>query len=54
MKQIPASLLTLTAGILVTLISFWVGHSYSLLLPEQASEQAPLVDSFFGVPPSHP
>jgi len=49
MKQIPASLLTLTAGILVTLISFWVGHSYSLLLPEQASEQAPLVDSFFGV-----
>ncbi|MFM7425181.1 MAG: cytochrome c oxidase subunit II [Elainella sp.] len=48
MKQIPASLLTLLAGILVTLISLWVGQHHGLL-PEQASEQAPLVDRFFGV-----
>jgi cytochrome c oxidase subunit II len=48
MKQIPASLLTLLAGIVVTLISLWVGQHHGLL-PEQASEQAPLVDRFFGV-----
>jgi cytochrome c oxidase subunit 2 len=48
MKQIPASLLTLIAGILITLISFWVGQN-SHLLPVQASEQAPLVDDFFKV-----
>lgn len=49
MKQIPVSLLTLTAGVLVTLVSLWVGQHYDLLLPEQASEQAPLVDSFFNI-----
>lgn len=48
MKQIPASLLTLLAGIVITLISFWVGQHHGLL-PEQASEQAPLVDDFFNV-----
>lgn len=48
MKQIPASLLTLTAGIVITLISLWVGQNHGLL-PEQASEQAPLVDNFFNV-----
>ncbi len=48
MKQIPASLLTLTAGILVTIISIWVGQHHGLL-PEQASEQAPLVDNFFNL-----
>lgn len=47
MKQIPASLLTLVAGVLVTLISLWVGDNYHFLLPEQASEQAPLVDGLF-------
>lgn len=46
MKQIPTSLLTLTAGILVTLVSLWVGQNHHLL-PEQASEQAPLVDGLF-------
>jgi cytochrome c oxidase subunit II len=46
MKQIPASLLTLTAGILVTLISLWVGQNHGLL-PEQASSDAPLVDGLF-------
>src|SRR5579883_1554879 len=48
MKQIPASLLTLIAGVVVTLISLWVGQHHGLL-PEQASEQAPLVDNFFNV-----
>jgi len=48
MKQIPASLLTLTAGILITLISLWVGQHHGLL-PEQASVQAPLVDGLFDV-----
>lgn len=48
MKQIPTSLLTLTAGVLVTLISLWVGQHHGLF-PEQASMQAPLVDQFFNV-----
>lgn len=48
MKQIPASILTLLAGIVITLISLWVGQHHGLL-PEQASEQAPLVDRFFSV-----
>ncbi|MDX2213941.1 MAG: cytochrome c oxidase subunit II [Oculatellaceae cyanobacterium bins.114] len=48
MKQVPASLLTLIAGIGITLISFWVGQHHNLL-PEQASAQAPLVDNFFNV-----
>ncbi len=47
MKQIPVSLLTLVAGVLVTLISLWAGDHYQFLLPEQASEQAPLVDNLF-------
>lgn len=32
----------------VSLISVWVGQHHGLL-PEQASEQAPLVDNFFNV-----
>ncbi|NJO72578.1 MAG: hypothetical protein HC833_01655 [Leptolyngbyaceae cyanobacterium RM1_406_9] len=48
MKQIPASLLPLLTGVLITLISLWVGQHHGLL-PEQASEQAPLVDQFFNV-----
>lgn len=48
MKQVPTSILTLLAGIVVTLVSFWVGQNHHLL-PEQASEQAPLVDNFFSV-----
>jgi cytochrome c oxidase subunit 2 len=48
MKQIPASILTLIAGVVVTLVSLWVGQN-NHLLPEQASEQAPLVDNFFNV-----
>lgn len=46
MQQIPVSLLTLLAGVLVTLFSLWVGQHHGLL-PEQASEQAPLVDKLF-------
>jgi cytochrome c oxidase subunit 2 len=46
MKQIPISLLTLTAGIIIALISVWVGQNHGLL-PEQASAQAPLVDDLF-------
>jgi cytochrome c oxidase subunit 2 len=48
MKQIPAPLLTLVVGIVVTLASLWVGQN-NHLLPEQASEQAPLVDDLFNV-----
>lgn len=49
MQQVPISLLTLIAGILATLVSIWVGQHYDLLLPEQVSEQAPLVDNLFAV-----
>ena len=48
MFQIPVSLLTLVAGMTVTLFSIWVGQHHSLL-PVQASEQAPLVDNFFNI-----
>lgn len=48
MQQIPASLITLVAGALVTLIGLWVSQTHSLL-PVQASEQAPLVDGFFNL-----
>ena len=48
MQQIPASLLTLIAGVLITLVSLWVGQHHNLL-PEQASQQAPLVDNFFSI-----
>ncbi len=48
MKQIPSPILTLVAGVVVALISLWVGQHHGLL-PEQASEQAPLVDNFFNL-----
>ncbi|KYC37764.1 cytochrome C oxidase subunit II [Scytonema hofmannii PCC 7110] len=48
MQQIPVSLLTLVAGMVVTIFSIWVGQNHSLL-PVQASQQAPLVDGFFNV-----
>lgn len=47
MKQIPASLLTLLAGIGITLISLWISQNHHL--PTQASEQAPWVDDFFSL-----
>jgi cytochrome c oxidase subunit 2 len=49
MKDIPASIWTLLAGAVVMIVSFWAGQNYHLLLPEQASEQAPMVDSLFKV-----
>lgn len=48
MKQIPAPLWTLTIGIVVTLVSLWVGFNHGMF-PEQASVQAELVDNFFNV-----
>jgi cytochrome c oxidase subunit II len=48
MQQIPVSLLTLVAGMVVTLFSIWVGQNHTLL-PVQASLQAPLVDGFFNI-----
>ncbi|MEO1378203.1 MAG: cytochrome c oxidase subunit II [Cyanobacteria bacterium J06635_10] len=48
MQQIPVSLLTLIAGVFVTLVGFWVSQTHNLL-PVQASEQAPLVDGFFNL-----
>jgi cytochrome c oxidase subunit 2 len=46
MSQIPAPILTLVVGVIVTLISLWFGQNNGLM-PEQASLQAPLVDNFF-------
>ena len=48
MAQIPVSLLTLVAGIVVTAFSIWIGQNHNLL-PVQASQQAPLVDGFFNI-----
>ncbi|QLE59503.1 cytochrome c oxidase subunit II [Nostoc sp. TCL26-01] len=48
MQQIPVSLWTLIAGILVGAISLWIGQHHNLL-PVQASLQAPLVDGFFNI-----
>lgn len=46
MKQIPASLLTLVAGVVITIVSWWAAHHHGML-PEQASVQAPLIDGLF-------
>ncbi|NJL02395.1 MAG: cytochrome c oxidase subunit II [Spirulinaceae cyanobacterium SM2_1_0] len=47
-ETVPVALVTLTIGILVAIISFWYGRDNGLL-PEQVSQQAPLVDNFFRV-----
>jgi len=46
MKQIPAPFWTLVVGVAVTLMSLWVGQN-NHWMPEQASEQAVLVDNLF-------
>ncbi|NJK64119.1 MAG: hypothetical protein HC921_16810 [Synechococcaceae cyanobacterium SM2_3_1] len=46
MKQIPTSLITLVTGLLVAIISYWVGQHHGLM-PTPASEQAAYVDKFF-------
>jgi cytochrome c oxidase subunit II len=48
MEQIPSSLITLLLGIIITLVSFWVGQ-YNHWMPEAVSQQAPLVDQLFNV-----
>ncbi|MEA5568688.1 MULTISPECIES: cytochrome c oxidase subunit II [unclassified Anabaena] len=48
MQQIPVSLWTLIAGIVIGVISLWIGQNHNLL-PVQASLQAPLVDEFFNI-----
>lgn len=47
-EKVPGSLLTLTAGVVITLVSIWYGQNHGLM-PEQVSEQAPLVDKFFDI-----
>ena len=47
-EKIPLSIITLVVGIVVSIISIWAGQNHGLL-PEQASEQAPLVDGFFDI-----
>lgn len=44
--KIPSSIVTLIAGIVITLVSLWYGHNHGLL-PVAASEEAPLVDGLF-------
>jgi cytochrome c oxidase subunit II len=44
--KIPNSIITLLAGIVVTALSFWYGQNHGLL-PEAATEEAPLVDGLF-------
>jgi len=44
--NIPSSITTMLAGILLTLISIWVGQNHGLL-PVEASEEAPLIDGLF-------
>jgi cytochrome c oxidase subunit 2 len=48
MQQIPVSLWTLIAGIVIGVISLWIGQNHDLL-PVAASQQAPLVDGFFNI-----
>ncbi|BAT55721.1 cytochrome c oxidase subunit II [Nostoc sp. NIES-3756] len=48
MQQIPVSLWTLIAGIIVGVASLWLGQHHNLL-PIEASQQAPLVDGFFNI-----
>ena len=44
--NIPSSIITMLAGIALTLVSIWVGQNHGLL-PVQASEEAPLIDGLF-------
>jgi cytochrome c oxidase subunit 2 len=44
--KIPSNILTLLAGIILTLVSLWYGQNHGLL-PEAASDEANLVDGLF-------
>ncbi len=48
MQKVPVSLWTLLAGMIIAPISIWIGQNHHLL-PEAASQQAPLVDGFFNI-----
>jgi len=48
-ETIPGSMWTLAIGVLVTVISLWVGKNLAWTMPEQASLQAPLVDNLFDI-----
>jgi cytochrome c oxidase subunit II len=45
--NIPSQILTLLAGILLTLISLWYGQNHNLL-PAAAAQVAPAIDNLFG------
>lgn len=47
-EKVPVSVITLVVGIVITVISVWLGQNHGLL-PEEASKQAPLVDRFFDI-----
>lgn len=47
-ETVPGSFITLTIGLAVAGISLWYGQNNGLL-PEQVSEQAPLVDNLFTI-----
>ncbi|XGV98965.1 MAG: cytochrome c oxidase subunit II [Leptolyngbya sp. BL-A-14] len=44
--NIPSSITTMLAGILLTLVSIWVGQNHGLM-PVEASDAAPLIDGLF-------
>ncbi|MEB3338359.1 MAG: cytochrome c oxidase subunit II [Leptolyngbyaceae bacterium] len=44
--NIPSSIYTMLAGIILTLVSLWYGQNHGLM-PQAASEEAPLVDGLF-------
>lgn len=44
--NIPSSIITMLAGIILTLVSIWVGQNHGLL-PAEASKEAPLIDGLF-------
>jgi cytochrome c oxidase subunit 2 len=48
MHKVPVSLWTLLAGMIIAPLSIWIGQHHHLL-PEAASQQAPLVDGFFNI-----
>ncbi len=47
-ETVPGTLITLVVGVAVTAISIWYGQNNNLL-PEQVSQQAPLVDDLFNI-----
>lgn len=47
-ETVPVAIVTLIAGLVVALVSFWYGQNHGLM-PEQASIQAALVDRLFDV-----